>query len=968
MSSEPLTNLWQRWEFEVNNFLRVKEDLPFGTKRHWRRTLLFAFMQELSKNLLRVDFNDIIDRIIEAMQICLGFRRVRFYRLNKNRNAIVLVKTSPAHWPDPGDLNLKIVDNDATFRALSKRKPFLVYDAKKLQMEYRERLKIEGPYAVIPLMYETEPFGLISADMVTLRIEKKFEYGKEYLEQFETFAYYVMSAIENRRIFDQRNQKIDQLKLIDKLSEIILQEDEQEHLLKALMEQSVKLVKATGGHLKVYNEETGQLERVADYGEDIAPPEIKHKPTEIGYSNLVFSTGDSLIKDDTTTDEMMIQHKNYCLKNIEKKGYAKYLKILENRKSALLVPLKTSTGSVLGVIDLHSNEKGHFTEAHRENLEALVCSVIIALDKSRQLERLKKINQTRVRYIGILQNAIEKAYSVRSVLEIIRNGCANLTIGNVNNICLFLIDPLSHELKTPTVKCMKRDIDCEMCMKNNIFIRKAISEKVWQFSDDNKSLALPILAKKDAVGVLYLEGDEEFHLSEDEREILTILSKTAAILITTASDYEKKIKQVGTLYQAGQLSGKTREFSEWFHPVMERVMDVLDRDNRNFHLVLVEENNGEKELVVRETSDLFIDGKPTPPKKNLLGLRLPLDSSVSGYAIKTKKIKIIDDVDKQRKLQRKNPDEYPYFEHDPRIKAEVVMPMIVKDQNEESQVIGTLVIDSVRKGDFRELDLEFIQTIADYLAISIKNMQLYAERAKIEEELTRMDRSTTLTTMLNYFSHEFIKPIQEIQSCANLIKMDIEDGKEIPIHLLDQINENIQLQFSIIDKFKDYFKPVHHLEIRSLRSLVESSLNVIEKTRGLSLSIEGNYATCKAKIKCYPDTLKLAFRLIISNALKYSKKIERARRYLKIDIFENGGRADEIAISFENRTKALIPEDKKESIFEPYVRGTNQEKGIGLGLALAKLCVERHFGDIYAENVDADKVRFTITLPLKYSR
>ncbi|NOZ62429.1 MAG: GAF domain-containing protein [Calditrichaeota bacterium] len=968
MSNVSLTNLWQRWDLEIDRFLRAKENLPFGTKRHWRRTLLFIFMQELSKNLLRVDFQDIVDRIIEAMQLCLGFRRVRFYRINRAGDAIVLEKTSPAHWPDPGKLNLKIVDNDETFRALAEKKPFLVFDASTLKMEYRDLLKIEGPYAVIPLTYESELFGLFCADMVTLRIEQKFEYGNEYLEQFETFAYYVMSAIENRRIFDHRNQKIEQLKLIDKLSEIILQEDDQDRLLNSLMEQSVKLVKATGGHLKVYNQETNHLERVADYGEDIAPPEIQHKPMDIGYSNEVFQSGKSLIIDDTSSDKRMLAHKKYCRQNIQKKGYAKYLKILENRKSALLVPLKTSTGKTLGVIDLHSNKKNHFTEVHKQNVTALVGSVIIALDKSHQMDRLKKINQTRVRYIKILQNAIEKSYSLSSVLEIIRNGCANLTIGNVNNICLFLIDPLSHELKTPTVKCMKRNIDCEMCMKNNIFIRKAISEKNWQFSDTNKNLALPILAKRDAVGILYLEGDEEFHLSEDEREILTILSKTAAILITTASDYEQKIKQVQTLYQAGQLSGKKREFSEWFHPVMERVMDVLDRDNRNFHLVLVEDNGGKKELVVKETSDLFINGKPTPPKKNLVGLRLPLNGSVSGQAIKTRKIQIVEDVDKHRELQRDNPDEYPYFEYDPRIKAEVVMPMIVKDQHENSQVIGTLVIDSVRKGDFHELDIEFVQTIADYLAISIQNMQLYAERAKIEEELTRNDRSATLTTMINYFSHEFIKPIQEIQSCANLIKMDIDDGKEIPPYLLDHIDENIRFQFSILDKFKEYFNPAQDLEIRSVRSLVEKSLNVLEKTRGLELDIDGNFKKSTTKIKCYPDTLELAFRLIIGNAAKYSKKIARAQRYLKIDISEGqGGSSDDITVSFENRTTILIPENKKEAIFDPYVRGTKEEKGIGLGLALARLCVQRHFGEIRAENVDADKVKFTITMPLKYT-
>jgi hypothetical protein len=99
MLQENTANSWKRWEKEVVKFKKAIKDCPPDTTiRHWRRYLMFIFMQELSKNVLNDDESivSIIDRIIEALQVACGFKRVRVYSVidrGKNSN----VKSLPGN-------------------------------------------------------------------------------------------------------------------------------------------------------------------------------------------------------------------------------------------------------------------------------------------------------------------------------------------------------------------------------------------------------------------------------------------------------------------------------------------------------------------------------------------------------------------------------------------------------------------------------------------------------------------------------------------------------------------------------------------------------------------------------------------------------------------------------------------------------------------------------------------------------
>src|SRR5207245_9170155 len=90
------------------------------------------------------------------------------------------------------------------------------------------------------------------------------------------------------------------------------------------------------------------------------------------------------------------------------------------------------------------------------------------------------------------------------------------------------------------------------------------------------------------------------------------------------------------------------------------------------------------------------------------------------------------------------------------------------------------------------------------------------------------------------------------------------------------------------------------------------------------------------KLTIDPNLLRRAFTKIIANALQAMPD----GCQLRINAWRN---KELPAISFQDTGKG-IPEDVKSKLFNPLF--TTREKGVGLGLAVAKMLIESHHGDI----------------------
>jgi signal transduction histidine kinase len=112
----------------------------------------------------------------------------------------------------------------------------------------------------------------------------------------------------------------------------------------------------------------------------------------------------------------------------------------------------------------------------------------------------------------------------------------------------------------------------------------------------------------------------------------------------------------------------------------------------------------------------------------------------------------------------------------------------------------------------------------------------------------------------------------------------------------------------------------------------------------------------------HPDRLMQVFEHLIRNALRH-----RAAASPRIHIAaELHSEASGGAWLFSVRDNGPgLPTASLESIFRPFTKVGEQRSGAGLGLAICRVIVEKHGGNIWAESEERSGSTFLMTLPAK---
>ncbi len=173
-------------------------------------------------------------------------------------------------------------------------------------------------------------------------------------------------------------------------------------------------------------------------------------------------------------------------------------------------------------------------------------------------------------------------------------------------------------------------------------------------------------------------------------------------------------------------------------------------------IMLLDEKKGE--LVIKATQSLSEEYKNKPPVK--------VGSSISGLAVKEKKPIFVLDVKKDPRYM------YPQIAEKEGLCSMLAVPMIMKDK-----VIGVLNVYTIKEYEFKEEEIQILQSIANQTALAIENTRLLEELITTKESLETkklVDRAKALLIKHKNFTeeeaHKFLqkksmdsgKPLKEI--------------------------------------------------------------------------------------------------------------------------------------------------------------------------------------------------------------
>lgn len=297
--------------------------------------------------------------------------------------------------------------------------------------------------------------------------------------------------------------------------------------------------------------------------------------------------------------------------------------------------------------------------------------------------------------------------------------------------------------------------------------------------------------------------------------------------------------------------------------------------------------------------------------------------------------------------------------HLPTTKSELALPMLIGDK-----LIGVLDLQSERRGRFSHEDIEILTTLAEQIAIAVRNAQLYsdAREAHLRAEEANQFKSQFLANM----SHELRTPLNAIVNFSQIMAMEIlgplneeqkttiDDVVFSSKHLLSLINDVLD-----ISKIQSGMMNLFIEEGIDVKAIMDNALSTAKTLiDGKPIEILEDFDKQLPIITGDRRRIQQILLNLVSNAAKFTTEgsITLSAKW----------QADKVLFGIMD-TGSGIAEEDIELIFEPFTQtdeGAKLGGGTGLGLPISKSLVEAHGGEMWVESEVGDGSSFFFTLPI----
>lgn len=295
----------------------------------------------------------------------------------------------------------------------------------------------------------------------------------------------------------------------------------------------------------------------------------------------------------------------------------------------------------------------------------------------------------------------------------------------------------------------------------------------------------------------------------------------------------------------------------------------------------------------------------------------------------------------------------------PHTRSELAIPMMLGNR-----LLGIFDLQSTEPDRFGEDDLRVLNSLAEQIAVAVRNAQLFAEVEASREAAEEANRIKS--QFLANMSHELRTPLNAILNFTGFIA----DGVLGPINeeqrdILQKVIGSSQHLLSLINDILDLTK----IEV----GMMDLFLEEVDLNAALNASI----ATAKGLVK---DT-DIELRVNVEENLPHIIGDKRRIRQILLNLISNAVKftpAGTVTITAQQADGAIylavsdtgigIPADQQEIIFETFRQAKHdlpETPGTGLGLPIAKHFVEAHGGRLWLDSEVGVGSTFHVLLPIR---
>jgi len=635
---------------------------------------------------------------------------------------------------------------------------------------------------------------------------------------------------------------------------------------------------------------------------------------------------------------------------------------------------------VYGVLDTVFDQPGEFTDEDINLIQNLADSAAVAINNARFIEETEQARdeaENREREATQLQEVTAQLASstdMDSVLELIVVKAVEMLACGASAI--FEYDPVENVLSIAKTHNFPLELENSVQMKpGEGATGQAFQEKrpVWTSDRDSDpaivkpdqetdsairdggiraAVATPIIIRGQAYGTLNILFFEPHDFADDEIQLVQTLDDSAAVAIGNARFIEETQQARDEATQLREITDQLASATD-----MDAVLQLI--------ITKAQELLGSRGSSIQrfdEASGLLLPAISNYENSELrTGYSATPGEGITGVAFQERRPVWNRDISADENITRSNP-EVTRLLSDAGVIGVLAVPIIVRDE-----AYGALNVFFGEPHDFRDGEIQLLQSLADSAAVAIGNARFIEETEQARESAEEANR--TKSQFLANMSHELRTPLNAIIGYSEMLQEEAQDlgnqefeddleringaGK----HLLGLINDVLDISKIEAGGMEIYLEtfaigPMIRDVVTTIQPLVNKNSNTLE-------------IVCPDSVgNIHADITKVRQGLfnLLSNASKFTDQGS-----ITLTVSREGSEGQEW-IDFAVADNGIgMNEEQMGRLFEAFSQAeastTRRFGGTGLGLAITRHFCEMMGGSVIVTSEIGQGSTFIMKLP-----
>ena len=646
------------------------------------------------------------------------------------------------------------------------------------------------------------------------------------------------------------------------------------------------------------------------------------------------------------------------------------LDLLQKLRPALAALPLSCKGTVTGLAVGASFRRPFFNPGELEIFSSICQHLSVSLENFRLYQNLRE----RVIEVTTFNRISQALSSILEVEQLLKELLQIITTSFGYNVCaVFLHDPERGELASKALWGYPSQIEkqgihlsvpgpgiCNLVLqKGEPVLSNDVTgdpHYVEGWPDCRSELAVPLKSGERVIGVLNVESDRTGAFAEKDVHILTTLAGQISILLQNAKLFQEQKDKTEQLLVADQINraiASTLDLPKIFEIVYQGLQEFVEQDGMFFYFF-----NHKEQSFVRA---YYFGNFPSSHTDQLA--RIPASHTNMWKVVQSKEVFVCNLLQ-----EGKYPKAIQEYLYQIGVRSYVLVPVI--DQNE---VIGCYNLVSRLAHRFGHREQQIAQSVANHLAVAIKNSQMYQELKEAYENLKsaqqtllQSEKLRSLGELTSGVVHDFNNLLATILGRTQILLQKLSQAelanKETYLLGLKAMEKAAIDGGQLLTRISQFGKAQSEADLEPVL-LNEVVTDSIELTRprwknqslheGIRVSIQTEFDS-SAKVLADASQLREVLINLIINALDAMPQ----GGDITVKTWDTDQR---VWLSVQDNGSGMSPEVKNK-IFQPFFT-TKGKKGTGLGLAICLSIVSRFKGEIKVESELGQGTSFTLAFP-----